>query len=109
VVAYRAALEERTRERVPLDWAMTQNNLGSALRSLGEREHRAERTKKKEAGRAAPSDDGENEQTGGKTVPVLQVGRASARIVPQSMPRRLHGVRTRKCSGCPARANGTEI
>ncbi len=29
--------EERTRERVPLVWAMTQNNLGSALR-LGERE-----------------------------------------------------------------------
>ena len=31
VAAYRAALEERTRERVPLDWAMTQNNLGNAL------------------------------------------------------------------------------
>ena len=38
VAAYRAALEERTRERVPLDWAMTQNNLGNALRALGERE-----------------------------------------------------------------------
>ena len=31
VAAYRAALEEWTRERVPLDWAMTQNNLGNAL------------------------------------------------------------------------------
>jgi tetratricopeptide (TPR) repeat protein len=38
VQAYRAALEERTRERVPLDWAMTQTNLGAALRALGERE-----------------------------------------------------------------------
>jgi exonuclease VII small subunit len=38
VVAYRAALEERTRERVPLDWAMTQSNLGNALSTLGERE-----------------------------------------------------------------------
>ena len=38
VAAYRAALEERTRERVPLEWAMTQNNLGNALRALGERE-----------------------------------------------------------------------
>ena len=38
VTAYREALEERTRERVPLDWAMTQNNLGNALRTLGERE-----------------------------------------------------------------------
>ena len=38
VAAYRAALEERTRERVPLDWAMTQNNLGIALWTLGERE-----------------------------------------------------------------------
>jgi hypothetical protein len=26
-VAYRLALEEMTRDRVPLDWAMTQNNL----------------------------------------------------------------------------------
>ena len=43
VDAYRAALEERTRERVPLEWAATQNNLGNALRILGEREsgHRA--------------------------------------------------------------------
>ena len=31
VAAYRAALEEWTRERVPLDWATTQNNLGNAL------------------------------------------------------------------------------
>ena len=38
VQAYRAALEERTRERVPLDWAMTQNNLGNALSRLGARE-----------------------------------------------------------------------
>jgi tetratricopeptide (TPR) repeat protein len=38
VAAFRAALEERTRERVPLDWAATQNNLGNALWALGERE-----------------------------------------------------------------------
>ena len=38
VAAYREALKERTRERVPLDWAMTQNNLGTALSNLGERE-----------------------------------------------------------------------
>ena len=38
VAAYRAALEERTRDRVPLQWAMTQNNLGNALGRLGERE-----------------------------------------------------------------------
>jgi hypothetical protein len=38
VAAYRAALQERTRERVPLAWAMTQNNLGNALARLGERE-----------------------------------------------------------------------
>jgi hypothetical protein len=31
-------LEERTRERAPLDWATTQSNLGDALRTLGERE-----------------------------------------------------------------------
>ena len=37
MAAYRAALEERRRDRVPLAWAMTQNNLGNALRALGER------------------------------------------------------------------------
>jgi tetratricopeptide (TPR) repeat protein len=37
VTAYREALKEYTRERVPLDWAMTQNNLGNALARLGER------------------------------------------------------------------------
>ena len=35
-----SALEERTRERVPLDWAMTQQNLGAALAHLGQREMR---------------------------------------------------------------------
>ena len=38
VATYREALKEHTRERVPLDWAMTQNNLGSVLRILGERD-----------------------------------------------------------------------
>jgi tetratricopeptide (TPR) repeat protein len=38
VAAHRLALEERTRERVPLDWAATQNDLGAALTRLGERE-----------------------------------------------------------------------
>jgi tetratricopeptide (TPR) repeat protein len=38
VAAYRAALLERTRERVPLDWAATQCGLGNALHDLGERE-----------------------------------------------------------------------
>jgi hypothetical protein len=31
-------LQEFSRERVPLDWAMTQNNLGAALQTLGGRE-----------------------------------------------------------------------
>ena len=35
-VAFREALNEYTRERVPLDWAMIQNNLGAALAILGE-------------------------------------------------------------------------
>jgi tetratricopeptide (TPR) repeat protein len=38
VAAYRATLQEYTRERVPLQWGMTQNNLGEALVILGERE-----------------------------------------------------------------------
>jgi tetratricopeptide (TPR) repeat protein len=36
-------LEVRTRERIPLFWATTQNNLGTVLRALGERENGAER------------------------------------------------------------------
>ena len=35
----RAALEERTRDRAPLQWAATQNNLGTVLQTLGEREN----------------------------------------------------------------------
>ena len=38
VVAYRAALQERTRERVPLEWALTQSNLGNVLTALGHHE-----------------------------------------------------------------------
>jgi tetratricopeptide (TPR) repeat protein len=38
VAALRGALQERTRERAPLDWAATQNNLGITLAGLGERE-----------------------------------------------------------------------
>jgi hypothetical protein len=35
--AYRAALEEYTRVRAPLDWAATQNNLGTTFQRLGAR------------------------------------------------------------------------
>jgi hypothetical protein len=37
VAAYRAALEEYTRDRVPLDWAMSTGNQGVALVLLAER------------------------------------------------------------------------
>jgi hypothetical protein len=37
VTAYRAALEEWTRARVPLDWAMSTGNQGVTLRVLAER------------------------------------------------------------------------
>jgi len=43
IKGYKAALEEWTRERAPLDWATTQNNLGNALLGLGERESGTER------------------------------------------------------------------
>jgi tetratricopeptide (TPR) repeat protein len=45
VAAFRAALEENTRERVPRDWATTQTNLGTALERLGERESSTTRLK----------------------------------------------------------------
>jgi hypothetical protein len=37
VAAYRDALTEGTRDRVPLDWAFTMENLGLAQMALGER------------------------------------------------------------------------
>ena len=39
IAAYRTAIAEYTRDRAPLDWALAQNNLGNALRYLGEREN----------------------------------------------------------------------
>jgi tetratricopeptide (TPR) repeat protein/pimeloyl-ACP methyl ester carboxylesterase len=41
VEAYHGALREYDRERVPLEWAMTQNNLGNALALLGEHQSEA--------------------------------------------------------------------
>jgi hypothetical protein len=38
VEAFRAALQEMTRDCVPLQWAVTQMDLGIALSTLGERE-----------------------------------------------------------------------
>src|SRR5205823_1866497 len=38
ISVYRQCLDLMPRKRVPLDWAMTQNNLGTALQRLGERE-----------------------------------------------------------------------
>ncbi len=38
VMAFEIALQERTRERVPMQWAMTQNNLGTVLQELGVRD-----------------------------------------------------------------------
>ena len=42
--AARAALGERARERAPLDWALTQNNLGDALLRLGEQANAMQRS-----------------------------------------------------------------
>lgn len=54
VKAYRAALLERTQERVPLDWAVPQYNLDTALANLGEHKGDAARLEKAvEAYRAA--------------------------------------------------------
>jgi len=39
VAAYREALQENTRERVPLDWAMTQMNLALVYRALFDKDH----------------------------------------------------------------------
>jgi tetratricopeptide (TPR) repeat protein len=38
IATYWLAMEELTRERVPLEWARTQNNLGNTLGLLGKRE-----------------------------------------------------------------------
>jgi hypothetical protein len=43
VAAYREALTEYTRERMPLDCARIRNNLGTALQRLGERQSGTQR------------------------------------------------------------------
>jgi hypothetical protein len=45
VKAYQEALKGRTRERVPLEWAMTQSNLGHVFESLGKQEEGTEKLK----------------------------------------------------------------
>jgi hypothetical protein len=45
VNAFHRALLERTRERVPFDWAITRSNLRPALAKLGERETETSRLK----------------------------------------------------------------
>ena len=42
IATYSAALEERTRNRVPLQWAQTQGNLGGALLERGKRDNNTE-------------------------------------------------------------------
>jgi hypothetical protein len=39
-------LQELTRERVPLEWATAQNNLGTALKDLGTRKSGAARLRR---------------------------------------------------------------
>jgi len=46
IKAYEEALKVRTLDRFPMDYAMTQNNLGNAYRTLGEVEAKAENCKK---------------------------------------------------------------
>jgi tetratricopeptide (TPR) repeat protein len=43
IETYKSLLKSYTRDLTPLDWAMTQNNLGIALLRLGERENGTER------------------------------------------------------------------
>src|SRR5207244_10338192 len=45
IAIYGEAFELAPRTRAPLDWALTQNNLGEALTTLGGREGGAERLK----------------------------------------------------------------
>jgi len=41
VAAYHEALQENTRDRVPLEWAFTQMNLALVYRALFEKDHQA--------------------------------------------------------------------
>jgi tetratricopeptide (TPR) repeat protein len=43
ISSFRSALEEQTRERTPLEWAIVQQNLGAALSWLGQQEGKPER------------------------------------------------------------------
>jgi tetratricopeptide (TPR) repeat protein len=45
IETWHLVLQQRPRDRVPLEWAMTQNNLGNTLKQLGERESGTARLK----------------------------------------------------------------
>jgi Beta-lactamase/Tetratricopeptide repeat len=62
--AVRAALLERTRERVPLRWAITQNNLGVALRILGGWERDTARLEEAVAAHRAALEENTRERAG---------------------------------------------
>ena len=71
MAAYRAALEEKTRERVPLRWATTQHGLGNTLAVLAERQKSAQlMTEAVEAMRSA--EDGYQQAGEGYWLPIAQ-------------------------------------
>ena len=117
VAAYRDALEERTRERVPLDWAMTQNNLGScasAPRRARERHGAARggrRSLSRRAGgkdpraRAAPmGDDAEQSRQCAFEARRARERHGAARESRRRLSRRARRYSTR--SACPTTGNG---
>jgi tetratricopeptide (TPR) repeat protein len=62
IAGYRNLLLRRPRERMPLDWATAQNNLGLALMRLGERESGTETLKKAVAAHEAALTEGTRER-----------------------------------------------
>jgi hypothetical protein len=54
IQTYRTALSLASRTDRPLDWAATQNDLGAALASLGERESSTERLEERSRPFARP-------------------------------------------------------
>jgi tetratricopeptide (TPR) repeat protein len=77
VVAYRAALQEQTRDRVPAQWAATEASLGVALATLGDRANDTARLEEAVAAYRAALQERSSDQISGQAA-AIQAGLGAA-------------------------------
>ena len=112
VAAFTEALKERTRERVPLNWATTQSNLGAALVTLGKREGGPERLEqavaaftealKERTRERVPLDWAETQNNLGAALATLGSGREGQSTLSRPWPRSPRRSKSAPVRWCPS-------